>query len=134
MTECQGRRKFALALQIQFAGQGDVSVGRFVKFPLHLKIAREVRPSVASSYVAARQFREWNRRPQYEPRPLFLGSENPATPDVQNMSVVVPTAGFQVRCTKNVEAESIHEIIRAGDASFLQQAWQMRMSDYLFND
>ncbi len=67
--------EFEIFAEVDFAGQGDVSVVRAMKLPLHIQVAHEVLPSVALPDIADRAPNEVGRATETQVNVLAMGVE-----------------------------------------------------------
>ena len=109
VSESKPHRELPSVAQVQFAGEGEVSVQGPVEFPVHPVVVGEVRPAVASAHVAAGQAREGDGCGQREPDPVFLGGQDLPARDFPHVGVVPPPPHAKVGGAQGVESESFQK-------------------------
>jgi len=84
------RVKSRVPVKIQFRCECDVAVGGLIELPVHLKIAVQVGPAVATPNVGRTETRERNRGRQSSPCPLSFGNQDRSARHSRHIAVVAP--------------------------------------------
>ena len=77
--------------QVQLPGERYVAVSSVVELPIHLKVASEIRPTVAATDIAAGNTSKGHCSGQRQPCSFFLCHKNRAAIQFGNIAVVPPS-------------------------------------------
>ena len=134
VTERQSHGELALATEVNFSHQGNVSVRGLIELPVHLKVTGEIGPAVTPTNVATGSSRKLECAPECQPYPCLLCHQDLPVRYLDHIAVVTPSADLKMGRTKHVEVQLRDKRFITDELNVLENAGKMRIRDDFLND